>query len=72
MHLAGILPAALLAVFQFVPAIRHKAIVVHRIGGYLVLLLSLVGVAGVFMIARHGLGDGPDVQSARAWRPLCL
>ncbi|POR33324.1 Uncharacterized protein TPAR_06479, partial [Tolypocladium paradoxum] len=63
MHLAGILPAGFLAVFQFVPAIRHRLLLFHRISGYLVILLSFVGVAGVFMIARHALGGGLDVQS---------
>lgn len=64
LHLAGILPAALLAVFQFVPVIRHKVLLVHRINGYVILLLSTVGVVGVFMVARHGLGGSLDMQSA--------
>ncbi|GJN69977.1 hypothetical protein PLIIFM63780_010363 [Purpureocillium lilacinum] len=64
LHLAGILPAGLLAVFQFLPVIRHKILIVHRVSGYIIILLSMVGIAGVFMIARHGLGGGLDVQSA--------
>lgn len=70
LHLAGILPAAFLAVFQFVPAIRHNAIIIHRISGYIIILLSLVGVTGVFMIARHGLGGGVDVQSAAGFAAI--
>ncbi|KAK2049353.1 hypothetical protein LZ31DRAFT_339932 [Colletotrichum somersetense] len=62
-HLAGILPAGFLACFQFVPVIRHKAILFHRLNGYIILLLSLVGTAGAFMIARHAFGGGLDVQA---------
>ncbi|KAK4449057.1 hypothetical protein QBC34DRAFT_438491 [Podospora aff. communis PSN243] len=62
LHLAAVLPAGFLACFQFVPAIRHKAIIVHRINGYIILLLSLVSTAGAFMVARHSFGGGLDVQ----------
>ncbi|CCT69026.1 uncharacterized protein FFUJ_07960 [Fusarium fujikuroi IMI 58289] len=63
MHLAGILPAAVLVVFQFLPVIRHRALVVHRINGYIVLLLSTVGMIGVFMIARHTFGGTLEMQT---------
>ncbi|KAF4989794.1 hypothetical protein FGRMN_8886 [Fusarium graminum] len=63
MHLAGILPAAVLVVFQFIPVIRQKALVVHRINGYIVLLLSKVGIVGVFMIARHTFGGTLEMQT---------
>jgi hypothetical protein len=63
MHLAGILPAAVLVVFQFMPVIRHRALVVHRINGYIVLLLSAVGMIGVFMIARHTFGGTLEMQT---------
>ncbi|KAK2058673.1 hypothetical protein LY76DRAFT_593072 [Colletotrichum caudatum] len=62
-HLAGILPAGFLACFQFVPVIRHKAILFHRLNGYIILLLSLVSTAGAFMIARHAFGGGLEVQA---------
>ncbi|KAF4976827.1 hypothetical protein FZEAL_6568 [Fusarium zealandicum] len=64
MHLAGILPASVLAVLQFVPVIRHKALILHRINGYIVLLLSTVGMAGVFMIAKDSFGGTLDMQAA--------
>ncbi|CAJ2508918.1 Uu.00g139440.m01.CDS01 [Anthostomella pinea] len=64
LHLGSILPTALLAVFQFVPAIRHRALLVHRVNGYIVVLLSVVSVAGALMIARHSFGGGLDVQSS--------
>ncbi|OLN97920.1 hypothetical protein CCHL11_02607 [Colletotrichum chlorophyti] len=62
-HLAGILPASFLACFQFIPVIRHKVILFHRINGYAVLLLSLVGTGGVFMIARHAFGGTLETQA---------
>ena len=62
LHLAGIIPGAFLACFQFIPVIRHKLITFHRINGYIVLLLSFVGTAGVFMILRHAFGGGLDTQ----------
>lgn len=62
MHLATILPTAFLVCFQFVPVIRHKAILVHRLNGYVILLLSLVSTVGALMTARHAFGGGLDVQ----------
>jgi hypothetical protein len=47
MHLFTILPAGLLVVFQFIPAIRHKIILFHRINGYLIILLTLVSISGM-------------------------
>ncbi|KAM0340320.1 hypothetical protein ACHAPU_010533 [Fusarium lateritium] len=63
MHLAGILPAAVLVVFQFIPVIRHKALIVHRINGYITLLLSAVGIIGVFLIAKHTFGGTLEMQT---------
>lgn len=63
MHLGGILPASILVILQFIPAIRHKMLLFHRINGYGVMLLSLVGVVGAFMIARNTFGGGLDVQT---------
>jgi uncharacterized membrane protein len=64
LHLSGILPAAFLAFFQFVPVIRHKLILLHRINGYIVILLSLAGTAGALLITRHAFGGGLDTQMA--------
>lgn len=63
LHLYTILPAAFLACFQFVPVIRHKAILLHRSNGYLILLLVLVGTTGALMIARHSFGGGIKIQA---------
>ncbi|KAL2758752.1 hypothetical protein ACRALDRAFT_1080449 [Sodiomyces alcalophilus JCM 7366] len=63
LHLAGILPAGILVVLQFTPYIRHKVILFHRINGYLVILLSVVGITGVFMITRRSFGGDLGVQT---------
>ncbi|KAK3714027.1 hypothetical protein LTR37_008056 [Vermiconidia calcicola] len=63
MHLGTIMPAAFLACFQFVPVIRHKVILFHRINGYIIILLLFVSNAGVFMIARHAAGGHPHTQT---------
>ena len=62
LHLCGILPAGLLAVWQFLPIIRHKLILVHRINGYLVILLALIGNTGAVMIARNAFGGDFSTQ----------
>lgn len=56
LHLAAILPAGLLVGFQFVPAIRHKALLLHRASGYLIIMLSLTSMAGAFMITDKAFG----------------
>ncbi|KAK6214455.1 hypothetical protein LQW54_004362 [Pestalotiopsis sp. IQ-011] len=62
LHLGCILPASLLACLQFVPAVRHRAIMIHRVNGWLVVLLSVVATVGAFLIARNTVGGGLDVQ----------
>ncbi|KAK1219859.1 hypothetical protein PQX77_017438 [Marasmius sp. AFHP31] len=62
-HLGAILPAGFLAVFQFVPIIRYKAIIVHRRVGYISLLGLFVGVAFALMLMRHSYGGDISIQS---------
>jgi hypothetical protein len=38
--------------------------ILHRLGGYLALLLYIVGLVGALMITRHAFGGGIDVQVA--------
>lgn len=64
LHLGAILPAGFLACFQFVPVIRHKLLLAHRLNGYIILLLSLLGTIGALMIARGSFGGGLDIQAA--------
>jgi len=56
LHLYTILPAGCLVVLQFVPVIRHKVILLHRLNGYLVIALSLVSSAGTVIILPHAFG----------------
>lgn len=63
-HLASILPAGLLAVFQFVPAIRHRYLIYHRVAGYLIILLVFISIAGALMIADRSFGGHIATQTA--------
>ncbi|KAK1235623.1 hypothetical protein PQX77_001142 [Marasmius sp. AFHP31] len=63
-HLGAVLPAGLLAVFQFVPIIRYKAIIVHRIAGYISLLGLFVGTAFAFILMRRSFGGDISTQFA--------
>ncbi len=45
LHLFCILPASLLVVLQFIPVMRYKAIILHRVNGHIVVLLALIGIA---------------------------
>lgn len=56
LHLSTSLPAGLLAVFQFVPGIRHSAIMYHRIAGYTAVTLAVIGNVGALMITDTAMG----------------
>ncbi|RVD89590.1 uncharacterized protein DFL_000592 [Arthrobotrys flagrans] len=63
-HLACVVPAGILVFFQFIPVIRYKALFLHRLNGYLIILLILTGNAGALMIARRAFGGGVEIQTA--------
>lgn len=63
LHLYTILPAGILVVLQFVPAIRHKLILLHRINGYIVITLSLCASAGAIIVAQHAFGGDFATQT---------
>ncbi|KAI1872995.1 uncharacterized protein JN550_003869 [Neoarthrinium moseri] len=63
-HLYCVLPASILAVGQFVPVVRRKAIAVHRINGYACLVLGLVGSIAAFPSFRRAFGGDPAAQLA--------
>ena len=63
LHLFCILPATFLVCFQFVPAIRHKVILIHRINGYLVILLCLISDAGALIVAQHAFGGDMSTRT---------
>ncbi|TLS31572.1 hypothetical protein PpBr36_02747 [Pyricularia pennisetigena] len=63
LHLATVLPASLLACFQLLPALRARFPAFHRANGYMVLLLSLLGVAGGLMITRNAFSGALVTQT---------
>ncbi|RYP58831.1 hypothetical protein DL769_008777 [Monosporascus sp. CRB-8-3] len=71
-YLAGILPGGLLSCVQFVPVVRHKFILFHRVNGYAVIILSLLGTAGAFIIVGISFGGDLDVQTGIGFMGLAL
>ncbi|KAL8790665.1 MAG: hypothetical protein Q9213_000513 [Squamulea squamosa] len=69
MHLATILPAGILLGLQFVPVIRHKLLILHRINGYTIILLVLIsnGAACVVLPHKQGGGARTATQTAEAF-----
>jgi hypothetical protein len=63
LHLYTIIPAALLVVLQFIPVIRHKLILFHRMNGYIVVILSLISNAGTIIITKHAFGGDFATQT---------
>lgn len=64
LHLITVVPAGLLMPFQFVPAIRRYAVLIHRISGYSIILLILLGNVGALMIVRRSFGGELPTQGA--------
>lgn len=62
-HLAAILPAGLLIIWQFVPIIRHKCLLFHRINGYTIIILVIVSNVGALMICRRAFGGHLSTQA---------
>ena len=63
LHLATILPAGLLIVWQFVPVIRHKFLLFHRINGYVIIILVIMSNVGAVMICRRAFGGSLSTQA---------
>ncbi|OJD31010.1 microtubule associated protein [Diplodia corticola] len=67
LHLAACLPSGLLLVLQFVPGIRHRWLLLHRINGYVVLFLVIISNAGAcIVLGRRESGTRVATQSAEA------
>ncbi|KAF3903223.1 hypothetical protein ABW20_dc0103893 [Dactylellina cionopaga] len=64
LHLASALPLGFLMVFQFIPMIRYKALIVHRINGYIVITLAILCCISALMLMRRSFGGGLEVQAA--------
>ncbi|MCJ1398642.1 hypothetical protein MMC11_001842 [Xylographa trunciseda] len=63
-HLGCILPAGLLMVWQFIPAIRRSALLFHRINGHVIIALVLLSNVGALMIVRRSFGGELATQAA--------
>ncbi|KAH8817875.1 hypothetical protein DL96DRAFT_1623579 [Flagelloscypha sp. PMI_526] len=63
MHLACILLAGILVPLQFIPQIRYKAILFHRVNGYIVIILIFVATAGALIISRRSFGGSMAIQA---------
>lgn len=72
LHLFTVIPAGFLAVLQFVPVIRHKLLILHRINGYLALLLLTCAVVGALMIARYAFGGTLATQALVGWLAIIV
>lgn len=56
MHLAAVIPIGFLLPWQFLPIIRYKFILFHRINGYLLILLLFVCDTGAILVGPGALG----------------
>lgn len=64
MHLYGIIPCCLLLFFQFMPVVRQKAVMFHRINGYIVIVMMAVALVGGLMVTRNSFGGDVSFQVA--------
>lgn len=64
MHLYAIIPCCLLLFFQFVPVIRQRAVLFHRINGYIVIILMAVALVGGLMATSNSFGGEVAFQVA--------
>ncbi|KAI9801769.1 MAG: hypothetical protein M1825_003141 [Sarcosagium campestre] len=63
LHLGAILPAGFLMVWQFIPVIRQKVLIFHRINGYVIILLVFISNVGALMICRRAFGGTIETQA---------
>ncbi|KAG9125723.1 hypothetical protein FRC07_006464 [Ceratobasidium sp. 392] len=62
-HIGVVLPAGIFAILQFIPQIRYKALIVHRVLGYVTLFLLLLGCVTGFMLGRRTFGGDIAIQT---------
>ncbi|EED18136.1 conserved hypothetical protein [Talaromyces stipitatus ATCC 10500] len=70
LHLATMLPAGLLMILQFVPRIRYKFMLFHRLNGYVVIILALIGNVTAMIIARRAFGGDMGSQTCTGFLAL--
>ncbi|KAM0717362.1 hypothetical protein Q7P37_007214 [Cladosporium fusiforme] len=63
MHIVIVIPAGLLATLQFIPIIRYKALVFHRINGYVVMLLMVIFSVTGIIISKVSFGGDFATQA---------
>ncbi|KDQ55610.1 hypothetical protein JAAARDRAFT_37015 [Jaapia argillacea MUCL 33604] len=63
MHIYLTIIAGIFAIFQFIPAIRRRMMILHRINGYFVLILLIPGIVGGTIVARRAFGGELNSQS---------
>jgi len=63
-HVYCAIISGIFAVFQFLPAIRRRAMIFHRINGYLVLIFLIPSTVCGAVVARRAFGGDLNVQSA--------
>jgi hypothetical protein len=62
-HIVIVIPSGLLAALQFIPMIRYKALLFHRLNGYLVMLLVLLFSTTGIIISKVAFGGDFATQT---------
>jgi hypothetical protein len=63
-HIYASIISGIFAVFQFLPAIRRRNVALHRLNGYLTLLLLIPSTIAGAIVARRAFGGDLNVQSS--------
>lgn len=63
MHIVVVIPSGLLATMQFIPIIRYKALILHRINGYVVMLLMVIFSITGIIISKVSFGGDFATQA---------
>jgi len=64
MHIYLSIISGIFAVFQFIPAIRRRSVILHRINGYLVLVLLIPSTISGAIAGRRAFGGDLNVQTS--------
>lgn len=63
-HIYSIIPCCILQFFQFVPIVRQRFVLFHRINGHAVIILLSIAIVGVLMALPGSFGGDPTWQAA--------
>lgn len=72
LHLYSIIPCCFLVFFQFIPIIRQKFVLLHRINGYIVVLLMGIAIVSGLMALSASFGGDPAWLAAVTIHSLML